>query len=93
MQVNLLYHNRYVSKTSRKLISQEYSVALIGSDIVGNYWGDSPKSMLPIYQELIAAGLQIWVYRYIFDFKPLDCFVWSELKVNGSNLHSSDLDT
>ena len=35
------------------------------SDIVGNYWTDSPLSMLPIYQELISAGLRIWVYRYL----------------------------
>ncbi|KAK9924164.1 hypothetical protein M0R45_032547 [Rubus argutus] len=27
-------------------------------DIVGNYWSDSPRSMLPIYQELVAAGLK-----------------------------------
>ncbi|KAG6763564.1 hypothetical protein POTOM_030989 [Populus tomentosa] len=33
------------------------------SDIVGDYWADSPLSMLPIYKELIAAGLRIWVYR------------------------------
>lgn len=33
------------------------------SDIVGNYWADSPLSMLPIYKELIAAGLKIWVFR------------------------------
>ncbi|XP_006644961.2 serine carboxypeptidase-like 27 [Oryza brachyantha] len=32
------------------------------SDIVGSYWADSPKSMLPIYQELIAAGIRIWVF-------------------------------
>lgn len=32
------------------------------SDIVGNYWGDAPLSMLPIYQELIAGGLRIWVF-------------------------------
>ncbi|KAJ9684572.1 hypothetical protein PVL29_016845 [Vitis rotundifolia] len=34
------------------------------SNIVGNgvYWADSPLSMLPIYQELIAAGLRIWVF-------------------------------
>ncbi|KAL5711404.1 Serine carboxypeptidase-like 27 [Ranunculus cassubicifolius] len=32
------------------------------SNIVGNYWEDSPKSMLPIYQELIQAGLRIWVF-------------------------------
>ncbi|KAF8403027.1 hypothetical protein HHK36_011122 [Tetracentron sinense] len=32
------------------------------SDIVGNNWADSPLSMLPIYQELIAAGLRIWVF-------------------------------
>ncbi|KAJ4782398.1 Carboxypeptidase [Rhynchospora pubera] len=32
------------------------------SDIVGVYWGDSPRSMLPIYREIIAAGLKIWVF-------------------------------
>ncbi|MCH93099.1 serine carboxypeptidase-like 27, partial [Trifolium medium] len=32
------------------------------SDVVGNYWTDSPLSMLPIYRELINAGLQIWVF-------------------------------
>ncbi|KAK1298786.1 Serine carboxypeptidase-like 27 [Acorus calamus] len=32
------------------------------SDIIGDHWTDSPKSMLPIYQELIAAGLRIWVF-------------------------------
>ncbi|KAL2334301.1 hypothetical protein Fmac_015514 [Flemingia macrophylla] len=34
------------------------------SDIVGvgDYWADSPLSMLPIYQELIEAGLRIWVF-------------------------------
>ncbi|XP_038988960.1 serine carboxypeptidase II-1-like [Phoenix dactylifera] len=32
------------------------------SNIVGNHWADSPRSMLPIYRELIAAGLRIWVF-------------------------------
>ncbi|KAI4384412.1 hypothetical protein MLD38_002576 [Melastoma candidum] len=32
------------------------------SDIVGTYWADSPLSMLPIYQELIAGGINIWVF-------------------------------
>lgn len=32
------------------------------SGIVGEYWADSPRSMLPIYRELIAAGLRIWVF-------------------------------
>ncbi|KAJ0978228.1 hypothetical protein J5N97_013702 [Dioscorea zingiberensis] len=32
------------------------------SNIVGAYWADSPRSMLPIYRELIAAGLRIWVF-------------------------------
>ncbi|XP_074285230.1 serine carboxypeptidase-like 27 [Silene latifolia] len=32
------------------------------SDIVGSYWADSPLSMLPIYKELIEAGLRIWVF-------------------------------
>lgn len=36
------------------------------SDIVGSYWTDSPVSMLPIYRELITAGLKIWVFRYQF---------------------------
>lgn len=33
------------------------------SDLVGNYWADSPLSMLPIYQELIVSGIRIWVFR------------------------------
>lgn len=32
------------------------------SDIVGKFWADSPRSMLPIYREFIAAGLRIWVF-------------------------------
>ncbi|PIA52994.1 hypothetical protein AQUCO_01000692v1 [Aquilegia coerulea] len=32
------------------------------SDIITDHWNDSPRSMLPIYQELIAAGLRIWVF-------------------------------
>ncbi|CAN6347412.1 unnamed protein product [Urochloa humidicola] len=32
------------------------------SGIINTNWRDSPKSMLPIYKELIAAGLRIWVY-------------------------------
>ncbi|KAJ4720821.1 Carboxypeptidase [Melia azedarach] len=31
------------------------------SAIRGN-WSDSPKSMLPIFKQLIAAGIRIWVY-------------------------------
>uniref|UniRef100_A0A0D9Y3I3 Carboxypeptidase n=1 Tax=Oryza glumipatula TaxID=40148 RepID=A0A0D9Y3I3_9ORYZ len=32
------------------------------SDDLFYYWKDSPRSMLPIYRELIAAGLRIWVF-------------------------------
>lgn len=35
------------------------------SETISTNWRDSPKSMLPIYKELIAAGLRIWVFRYI----------------------------
>lgn len=35
------------------------------SEIVGDNWTDSPLSMLPIYKELIAAGLKIWVFRQV----------------------------
>ena len=35
------------------------------SDTINNHWGDSPKSMLPIYRELIAAGLRVWVFRSV----------------------------
>ncbi|KAF8659502.1 hypothetical protein HU200_058445 [Digitaria exilis] len=31
------------------------------SDPIYDYWGDSPITMLPIYKELIAAGLRVWV--------------------------------
>ena len=30
-----------------------------------NEWYDSKPSVIPIYKKLIAAGLKIWVYRYI----------------------------
>ncbi|GKU87217.1 hypothetical protein SLEP1_g1658 [Rubroshorea leprosula] len=32
------------------------------SDVLFKYWTDSANSMLPIYKELMAAGLRIWVY-------------------------------
>ncbi|KAL5203283.1 hypothetical protein ABZP36_014235 [Zizania latifolia] len=32
------------------------------SDTLNSNWGDAPRSMLPIYKELIAAGLRIWVF-------------------------------
>jgi len=35
------------------------------SETISTNWRDSPKSMLPIYKELIAAGLRIWVFRLV----------------------------
>ncbi|CAM8962120.1 hypothetical protein QQ045_004773 [Rhodiola kirilowii] len=32
------------------------------SSIIRRTWSDSPKSMLPIFKELIAAGIRIWVF-------------------------------
>ncbi|KAG9455922.1 hypothetical protein H6P81_000430 [Aristolochia fimbriata] len=32
------------------------------SDLVNENWKDSPSSMLPIYHELIRAGLRIWMF-------------------------------
>ncbi|KAL3649753.1 hypothetical protein CASFOL_006156 [Castilleja foliolosa] len=32
------------------------------SDVLRGSWTDSPRSMLPIFQQLIAAGVRIWVY-------------------------------
>lgn len=40
--------------------SNEYSMDIFHG------WKDSKESVLPIYKELIAAGLRIWVYRYIY---------------------------
>ena len=33
------------------------------SNVLSN-WTDSAFSMLPVYKELISAGLKIWVFRY-----------------------------
>ncbi|KAI3785845.1 hypothetical protein L1987_44971 [Smallanthus sonchifolius] len=30
--------------------------------IVGGYWTDFPLSVLPIYKELIAASLRVWIF-------------------------------
>lgn len=48
--------------SSNLLITSNW-IFSVSSDIVGDYWDDSPLSMLPIYHELIAAGLRIWVFR------------------------------
>ncbi|XP_020175672.4 serine carboxypeptidase 2 [Aegilops tauschii subsp. strangulata] len=32
------------------------------SHTINTHWHDTPRSMLPIYKELIAAGLRIWVF-------------------------------
>jgi len=39
---------------------------VFSSTTVANNWGDAPISMFPIYQELLEAGLRIWVYKYVF---------------------------
>lgn len=36
----------------------------LNSDVLNEHWQDSEVSILPIYKELIAAGLRIWVFRY-----------------------------
>ncbi|XP_031484693.1 serine carboxypeptidase-like 27 isoform X2 [Nymphaea colorata] len=47
------------------------------SDTLTGSWQDSPKSMLPIYQELLAGGLRIWVFSTwkvcMVDKGDLDC--------------------
>lgn len=52
-------------------------LVLFLSDIVEDYWADSPRSMLPIYRELIAAGLRIWVFRQVSLLIGQDWKVWS----------------
>lgn len=37
-------------------------ISFVFSDIVGNYWADSPLSVLPIYKGLTAAGVKLWVF-------------------------------
>ncbi|XP_068649345.1 serine carboxypeptidase II-2-like [Aristolochia californica] len=32
------------------------------SDVISENWKDSPSSVLPLYQELICAGLRIWMF-------------------------------
>ncbi|KAL6619191.1 hypothetical protein ACP70R_034330 [Stipagrostis hirtigluma subsp. patula] len=46
------------------------------SATINSNWTDSPGSMLPIYKELIAAGLRVWVFRGW----------WMEPSVRGLNL-------
>ena len=38
----------------------------VDSEVLLKNWKDSEISVLPIYKELIAAGLKIWVFRYSF---------------------------
>ncbi|CAO2817846.1 unnamed protein product [Amaranthus hypochondriacus] len=32
------------------------------NEVIGTHWSNRPPSMLPVYQELIAAGFRIWVF-------------------------------
>ena len=41
-----------------------YTFCWFNSDVLLKNWKDSQVSILPIYKELIAAGLRIWVFRY-----------------------------
>ncbi|XP_051130850.1 serine carboxypeptidase-like 28 [Andrographis paniculata] len=59
------------------------------SDTVRGSWADSPKSMLPIFQQLIKAGIRIWVFSGDTDaVLPLSATRYSlnalNLKVNTS---------
>ncbi|KNA13847.1 hypothetical protein SOVF_112940 [Spinacia oleracea] len=61
------YSNEYFNRPEVQLAMHANTTKLsypwsTCSDIVGTYWSDSPESMLPIYRELIAAGLRIWVF-------------------------------
>ncbi|EEF27854.1 serine carboxypeptidase, putative [Ricinus communis] len=53
------------------------------SDIVGNYWADSPLSMLPIYKELIAAGLKIWVFSNVCGSHTMSVIIDTFFKILG----------
>jgi len=44
----------------------KYAFGLLDSEVLLKNWKDSEISVLPIYKELIAAGLKIWVFRYSF---------------------------
>lgn len=37
---------------------------VFGSETLNRNWNDTDVSILPIYRELIAAKLRIWVFRY-----------------------------
>ncbi|XP_021295436.1 serine carboxypeptidase-like 28 [Herrania umbratica] len=55
-------NNRRVQKALHaNLTHLHYPWATCSSIVRGN-WTDSPKSMLPIIKELIAAGIRIWIF-------------------------------
>ena len=60
------------------------------SSIVRRNWTDSPKSMLPIFKQLISSGIRIWVFRCLinsifsssnpFELENLMLFIFGSLK-------------
>lgn len=34
-----------------------------GSEVLNRNWNDTEVSILPIYREMIARGLRVWVFR------------------------------
>lgn len=67
-------------------LSKGYKLDLLCSSAIRGNWTDSPKSMLPIIKELIAAGIRIWIFRYFqffflqFSNKKLAYFRFSHKK-------------
>lgn len=64
----LIYNLKSKSNSSKfyEMTSFNTWLGLLDSDVLLKNWKDSEISVLPIYKELIAAGLKIWVFRYGF---------------------------
>ncbi|XP_057428613.1 serine carboxypeptidase 24 [Lotus japonicus] len=57
------YYNRYdVQKAMHANVTNIPYKWTACSDVLNKHWKDSEVSILPIYKELIAAGLRIWVF-------------------------------
>lgn len=50
---------------SIKSVAFIYYWVFICSETLNRNWNDTAVSVLPIYKELIAAGLRIWVFRFV----------------------------
>jgi hydroxymandelonitrile lyase/serine carboxypeptidase-like clade 2 len=56
-------HNIYTGAVGTEFIFVGYYLSGLCSNTIFDNWGQAADDLLPVYRELIQAGLRVWVFR------------------------------